>query len=43
MEWTDEYALVLSIECPDCGLLVEPRDIAELTPVKPKKPKLRNR
>lgn len=42
MEWTDEYALVLSIECPDCGVLVEPHDIAELKqPARTKKPKLR--
>lgn len=42
MKWTDEYALVLSMECPDCGVLVEPHDIAELNPpAKTKKPKPR--
>ena len=43
MEWTDEYALVLSMECPDCGVLVEPHDIAELSAAKTKKPRPRKR
>jgi hypothetical protein len=45
MEWSDEYALVFSMHCPDCGVLIEPRDIVELESMSksPKRVKARGR
>jgi len=30
IDWTDEWPAALSLECPECGKLVEPYDVAEL-------------
>jgi hypothetical protein len=34
MEWDDEYALVFSMECPDCDAMIAPHDIADIAPRK---------
>jgi hypothetical protein len=40
MEWDDEYALVVSMECPDCVVVIAPHDITEIAPRKrPVRPK----
>jgi hypothetical protein len=30
VEWTDEWPEALKMECPDCGVLVEAFEIAEI-------------
>ena len=30
MEWTDDWPAPFKLECPDCGELVEPHEVAEL-------------
>jgi hypothetical protein len=32
MEWTDEWTEPFKLECPDCGDLVEAREVIEIGP-----------
>ena len=32
MEWTDEWPVALRLECPECGEIVAPFEVAEIGP-----------
>ena len=34
MEWTDDWPTPFKLECPDCGELIEPYEVAEIQPTR---------